>query len=920
MNAGARVRHAGRVLVALFVTALISACGGGGGGGSGGAGGGPGPGDGPAPPAPLAAAEIPVTGTDEYEFGTYALVSTKRISQTVFEYTYTADISNWSEAPATLAATLSSTAANVTVVDGALAFGEVARGGTVVSTDTFTIRQDRSQPFDESKLAWQVQATALAPTTFELIDQAVAGNVISAETGLLYKVFHEFGDERLPVEYRGRDDGAREATAIQQAIDSFASLSASAQAVLQPFLLPPADPASWYALAESAAAGPPAGPTTAAVRIAAPVAASVGPVEDVPGGLKRALVSGKVYVYWNDQRYPQDAATAFRVIDAIDLAIWPKLTGLLGEPPYDNSGILDVRLVNAATMALFYQQATGGQLPPNTLGLAGPACFPNKPVVYLNRDDVADIEQTAAHEITHAILARFPLSAGCAERFWLGEATSTWAEHFVYPDHNTEQKEAPSFLDEPTLSLDTTGNHHEYGAYLWFLYATGGNVSAASNTATQRVLRTWAALASHNSLGAVNESVSDIGGLMEQWPKFALYNWNRVVRSSTISPGPPPTTRLSGGPYLFYGQWDGLRHNARESTTAVPASGQQPPKKIVLEGTTFKGYPLAHKINYLGAKYWHFDFQDDPNIRRVRVTHPYFDGSEPTAKVQVIVRLRNQAWSQAQTYDWTGYERKTLCRDIPAEDFAELVVVISDSEYTMSHVLQDDGGSGPIRSFVEVSAFGCTNWTGSVQFKAYNAGGGSIVLNESGTATGLRLRMTRSDGSFDRFTHLGYALTGGTVHWNHKGSYSFDDGDYCEGESEGEYDVSGSMIGIEWIADFGGCCGFTPPVIPAYNLFGRKFGVAGPDDYECTDAQEPFGTFSGGPTYGTHDFWLDFGQQFVSVFSPTLYDSDPFGNTLEGSSVIIEAAAPGEVDTFRKAREYTWIFQKDDAFTGEPEL
>jgi len=103
-------------------------------------------------------------------------------------------------------------------------------------------------------------------------------------------------------------------------------------------------------------------------------------------------------------------------------------------------------------------------------------------------------------------------------------------------------------------------------------------------------------------------------------------------------------------------------------------------------------------------------------------------------------------------------------------------------------------------------------------------------------------------------------------------------------------------------------------VIPAYNLRGRKFGVAGPDDYTCTDAQEPFGEYLSGPIYGTHDFWLDFGQQFISVFSPTLYDSDPLGNTLEGSSVIIEEGSP------RKTREYTWIFQKDDTFNGEPEL
>ena len=205
----------------------------------------------------------------------------------MYEYTYTADASNWGTADATISATLASTVASITVMDGTVSFGNVLEGATEVSTDTFTIRQDRSQPFSENALVWTVQAIALPPTTFELIDKALADSIINAETALLYKVFYEFHDERLPAEYRGRDDGFPEATAIQEAIELFSSLSQPTRDTLTPFLLPPDDPASWYRLRLTQRAVQARGPTIAAAMPASlnnVTSASVGVVEDGPPG------------------------------------------------------------------------------------------------------------------------------------------------------------------------------------------------------------------------------------------------------------------------------------------------------------------------------------------------------------------------------------------------------------------------------------------------------------------------------------------------------------------------------------------------------------------------------------------------------------------------------------------------------------
>lgn len=45
------------------------------------------------------------------------------------------------------------------VVDGQVTFGDVPAGGTVPSTDTFTIRQNRLYAFNPGDLVWQIFGT-----------------------------------------------------------------------------------------------------------------------------------------------------------------------------------------------------------------------------------------------------------------------------------------------------------------------------------------------------------------------------------------------------------------------------------------------------------------------------------------------------------------------------------------------------------------------------------------------------------------------------------------------------------------------------------------------------------------------------------------------------------------------------------------
>ena len=102
----------------------------------------------------------------------YPLVSYRRITRTVWEYTYQFVIKNVGTGDATAVfAMLQNWPAQVTVVDGNVTFPTVPAGGTqVTSTDTFAIRIDRSVPVQNTDLSWRLQFTDAAGTAWTLVN------------------------------------------------------------------------------------------------------------------------------------------------------------------------------------------------------------------------------------------------------------------------------------------------------------------------------------------------------------------------------------------------------------------------------------------------------------------------------------------------------------------------------------------------------------------------------------------------------------------------------------------------------------------------------------------------------------------------------------------------------------------------------
>lgn len=797
----------------------------------------------------------------DVEIDHFEIVASTRISRTVVEYTLRAEGSNWDAVDASVSATLTSVDPATVVVEGALGFGVLATGATARSTDTFTIRQDRRTLLDLDDLVWTIQSTPLAPTSAELIEQARLNGTISDETALIYRVYSDVGDPLLPIAYRGRASDAQEAIALGEADESFPTLSPATQAILAPYLESPE--VSGIPLAPSVAEGhSPSSGGAASSAAWAPAGGWTGAAWIVPN---------EIAIYWDDSLPLEYLTATFMETEARDV-IWPKLTDLFGHPP------------TGRVIRIFVSEEAGSR------SRATSHRCTTDPEIWMAPDHHA-VKEVLAHELTHALLyyryRTMPGGTGCnqgGEYKWLHEATATWAEHFVYPTTNSEHAAAPALLNVPTVELEHVGDDHQYGAYLWLLYISKGKTSAADPEVRQ-IADTWAATANLDSLRALDAGLAG-HDLDQKWHEFALYDWNRIPNVSK--------------PYRKYHEWDSLRHKARESTSTAPPGGFQAPKKMFLNGKVYGGYWLTHKINHLGAQYWHFDFTDDPKIRRIRIKHPYT--SDPNAKVQVIIKAEGEDWRAAE--DWTTYERKTLCRDKPAmggqpsQDVEELIVVISNGNHEdRGHVLDDSVPGSPNSTFLELSALGCTNWVGTVDFDSLGNVDG-IQMNETGRATNLRWEIHE-----DRFSRQTYKLMGGHVHWAHSASGFHSDGDSCSGDSEGDYDLIPTTDQAE--NHFSAVFNSNPPLVPKYNAYGLQFGELGPADYDCVDSDPPFDPYTESPIYGTHDTWLDFGERFISPQSPGLYDSHPLGRGLAGIAFV---TYPFFED---KTSSYLWSFTQD---------
>lgn len=663
----------------------------------------------------------------------------------------------------------------------------------------------------------------------ELIGAAYRGGALSVDLALRYLALAAYRDPRLPAAYRGADSAAI-SLVHEEAARLDAQLGPETRAILGELSLPPSAPGSWEerqsSAASSLAAASPRWATTCA--------------------------TSAVIKVWYHPGNAGDAATARSICELVDGTIWPKLVGLMGRAPLDDSGVpnnggdsrLDIYLVDAASSAV------------------SPINAPQSTPAYLLVNRRGHTRAQLAELLMQAILMGY--DADPHEYVWLRRATVAWAPDYVFPTDNAEHALAPGYLNATATPLDDLSRTSDLvvplpgdapsfadGAYLWPFYLARVESSAAL------VAQIWAGSANPDSLALIDGLIP--GRFRERWPHFARLAWNRQ-------------------PAVAFQAVDGLAAGAR------PAIDQA----VRLDGAPAGHYAMPGQVNYLAAEYYHYSFPDD-DVRAVLFTNslaPDFGSGSPDAAVQALYTLADGSRHVA---DWTGRQYVPFCRDLAAERVTDLTIIVSNSDWR---------GKQPLAPFqplaLDATNVACRGWS----FTA--------TASETTASATSNLRQTTvitSSGTFELSpdaagsTRPGYTVEvyepRGTATWSHRGQ----DGD-CSGSGSGSFSLSGSPSGSSLSVET-----YNHSIAGAADPLTRHYAAAGAAPaherpalkviYRCPQTQT---------TYMLDSIWL---QTFRSDLGQTFDQSvSADGRTLQGE--MSYATTGGLITTTYR---YTWTMQ-----------
>lgn len=786
-----------RRFAAVLIALMLAACGGGGGGGSS-----PGPGGGTGSAADdpnKSALALAATVPDGVTVDQTTLLGSQRIDRVTIEYTYSVQITNHGSGDLqSVTATVTSSAPTTLVTDADLTFGDLAARATTTSTDTFTIRQDRTAPLSDGNLSITVAGTSpVPPSSAQLIQRALDNGAINDETALVYRVYAMFGDPRLPAQYRGDDSGVIESGALADANERYDLVSPATQDLLRPFLTRPEDAGSWW----NGGAG--AGAATRAQAQAVRVQPHAGApsrrfclIND-PDWLYIDTATAKVRVWYN-RNEPDDPAVAQFLADEMENVVWPKLIGALQfkEPISDvnyicngGDGRLDIYLVDLANLGDTIHDAFSP--------------YSSATYILIRRTLInEDLKHALSHEFTHAIHYAYTTSSFQLSYGWFRDAFANWGTDQAYPptdpaynpkrERSTLWKNASCHFKSPHVSQDDesggycTGSNslsRNYGSYLLlqFLERTLGTGTVKTILEKTQMVST--------GLEAMDTTVS--GGFKEQWPKYARALWNQ---------GP---VKPQGDSFK---SWDDLDDK--------PVRTQEIDAR--LQGRPYAETELEDKVANVSSKYYVFNFFDgaqydpsdpakplpppDAETRSVLFHNTFYDNWKAGQKVSVRVLYKPENGLPWVEDDWTKYEWIGLCRDVKAERLQQLVIIVGSGESTGSNPTVDAAQKPKLMR----NNIGCWGYQGTTTTryndKQWTQGGYRTVTSHvyfdahagpTFTDPTEYLRVPITSGPLFRF-----------VDWQLDESYTEDKGCHHEAHKSGTNGPSSSTFGLTLINYF----------------------------------------------------------------------------------------------------------------------
>lgn len=482
----------------------------------------------------------------------------------------------------------------------------------------------------QKTVSQKVDRPDLPETPQSRIQEDLLAGKITEEQAVVLGLKAVFAPEDLPAEYKVK--GSVEVkpsinAELQWISDNLDNMAPATRDKLEPFILPPTDPRSFFYPGNNAEdyvsklSFLTAGAAYAAQEDTRVWDKVVYEVPDSSG--KSVTIHYYTLPAASDAEKAAMKQRALQVREAIATA-WPKFKELLRVEPDQSfdAYITDLREDASWGLAWWNSQTRRCEMS-----------------VHYELDG-DKLKSTTAHELFHCFQLYIPhrFSLKAPEKSWLFEATATWAEHFVYPRANVEHRWLNYFFQSLYWKRVAFNGCHEYSNYPLFFFA-----SDFLND-KDYVRRTLAAAKTKDVATSVMESMPDFA---DKYAKFAVYNWNKDPFLLYRDPPKFPSTGAYGA---SVGSWE------------------------------FKGPDLQYYDELLrpGAmSYWHFTFdQDTKKINKVvfnlmvNISNPYFT-------CQALLKVGNE-WV---VEDWTGIKERSFCRERPGENLQEAVVIFANGDF-----------------------------------------------------------------------------------------------------------------------------------------------------------------------------------------------------------------------------------------------